>query len=710
MIDAFRFSRLVHTRAGLGIALLLVSACSGDNPSEPSSNPSISDHSGLTVAPSAATVGVDQTVQFSATTDTLASGVLRRWRYNPHPQPRPGDIVRIAVSPRATTLEQDGKSTFKAEATLSDGSVVGTTVGWSATGGAIDSTGLYRAGSVTGVYRVIGTAKNGVADTARVTVTAVAPTVARVEVTPATTEIPAGAAKQFTAVGYAGDGSALTIRPVFTATGGTISSAGSYSAGATPGAYRVVARDSASGKADTSVVTIIASGPTLQAVVLTPSSVSLDPGASQQFTAVGRLSDGSTESVPVSWTATGGSISPSGNYTAGQTPGTYRVIASSSGKADTAAVVVKVAGSTPAPSPGPGIQVRPGESIQAAVNANPGGTVFRILAGVHRRQSVVPKSGNQFLGEPGAILDGERAAVYAFDRGGDNVTIKGLVIRNYNTPVQMGSIRGDGTRGWVVDSNEVTESRGGGIRLGHKMKVRWNNVHHNHQLGLAGGGDSVLVEGNEIAFNNWLKENNWGWEAGGTKFTFSRWLVVRNNYSHDNWGPGLWTDIDNIYTTYEGNRIEDNAGPGIYHEISYNAIMRNNTIKRNGFDFSGWIWGGGIQISASQNVEVYGNTLEDNRMGVSVVEQARGSGAYGPYVTRNNYVHDNTIRQSSGQTGAASDTGNLTIFYGGGNRFENNDYVVSSTIRAPFAWGGALRTWSEWRAAGHDAAGSLTLR
>jgi hypothetical protein len=49
-----------------------------------------------------------------------------------------------------------------------------------------------------------------------------------------------------------------------------------------------------------------------------------------------------------------------------------------------------------------------GQSIQAAVDAHPAGTAFRIAAGVHRLQSVQPRDGNTFTGEPGAVLNGAR--------------------------------------------------------------------------------------------------------------------------------------------------------------------------------------------------------------------------------------------------------------------------------------------------------------
>ena len=55
---------------------------------------------------------------------------------------------------------------------------------------------------------------------------------------------------------------------------------------------------------------------------------------------------------------------------------------------------------------------------------------------------------------------------------------------------------------------------------------------------------------------------------------------------HDNGGPGLWADTNNIYTTFDGNTVTDNWGPGMYEEISYNATIINNTVTDNGMPSS----------------------------------------------------------------------------------------------------------------------------
>jgi hypothetical protein len=42
------------------------------------------------------------------------------------------------------------------------------------------------------------------------------------------------------------------------------------------------------------------------------------------------------------------------------------------------------------------------------------GPGFLLEQGTHVRQSVVPKDGNVFRGEPGSVLDGQNATAFAF--------------------------------------------------------------------------------------------------------------------------------------------------------------------------------------------------------------------------------------------------------------------------------------------------------
>ena len=116
----------------------------------------------------------------------------------------------------------------------------------------------------------------------------------------------------------------------------------------TSGQFRVIVTQQGGTLADTAAVTISAAAPTLQPCKSPPTTVSLTPGGAQQFNAVGRMSDGSSASVTVTWSETGGSITSAGRYTAGSTAGSFRVIATQQGgtKADTSAVTITPAAPT----------------------------------------------------------------------------------------------------------------------------------------------------------------------------------------------------------------------------------------------------------------------------------------------------------------------------------------------------------------------------
>src|SRR6185312_1050968 len=58
-------------------------------------------------------------------------------------------------------------------------------------------------------------------------------------------------------------------------------------------------------------------------VVLDPATAAVATGGTVQFVASGRTSKGETARVDVTWSTTGGTISPTGLFVAGTTPGTF---------------------------------------------------------------------------------------------------------------------------------------------------------------------------------------------------------------------------------------------------------------------------------------------------------------------------------------------------------------------------------------------------
>jgi hypothetical protein len=254
----------------------------------------------------------------------------------------------LQISPRSVTVETRQRVQFRGHtsATSTRRGRTAVPVTWEASGGSIAMDGTFSSAKV-GTFKVIGRGRNRKdADTSVVIVVPPPTDLVRIAVTPDPVTLDAGATRSFTATGYLGDGSTSAIGVNWSATGGEVDPAGVYLAGSVGGSYRVIAKNTAGTLADTADVTInppAPPAPTLASVVLSPASTSLTLGSAKQFRAYGRDSAGDSVAVSVSFTASGGSVTSSGLYTAGQTVGTYKVIAASSGIADTAMVTLTLA-------------------------------------------------------------------------------------------------------------------------------------------------------------------------------------------------------------------------------------------------------------------------------------------------------------------------------------------------------------------------------
>jgi parallel beta-helix repeat protein len=298
---------------------------------------------------------------------------------------------------------------------------------------------------------------------------------------------------------------------------------------------------------------------------------------------------------------------------------------------------------------------------------------------------------------------------HAFISDANDVTIRGLVVEKYASLAQGGAIQaqipGEGPHGanWLIEDVEARLNHAAGIRAGTATTIRRVHTHHNGQQGITGGGgENILVEFSEINNNN-IRGFSPGWEAGGAKFTRTDGLILRNLDVHDNLGTGLWTDINCYNTTYEGNVVYDNNGPGIFHEISYDAVIRDNVVYGNGFAQSIWLWGAGILVAGSSGVEITGNTVYDNADGIAGIQQFR-EGEDGLWKLENLNVHDNVVTMRYGQSGVVEDMGDPGVFLDRNIRFDNNAYIGAT--HDAFAWDGHNLTWTRWVEAGQDTNGT----
>jgi Right handed beta helix region len=305
-------------------------------------------------------------------------------------------------------------------------------------------------------------------------------------------------------------------------------------------------------------------------------------------------------------------------------------------------------------------------------------------------------------------------AAFAFESTAHDVLISNITVEKYANVAQKGAIQASEGSGWTIEKAEVRLNSGAGIGIGEGGRVHNSDIHHNGQIGIAGHGRDILIENNRIWSNN-IHGFDFHWEAGGAKLAFSDGVTFRANHVYDNNGPGLWCDIDCRNVVYDGNLVENNQDSGIFHEISFKAVIRNNVVRYNGSGRRRWFWGAEINVAASQDVEVTNNTLTvaAGGCGIVLIDQGRPTQDGRKYKTRNNTVHDNDLNfEGAACAGGVSDVGflneNFAIITDGNNRFERNIYRVPR-ISEPgrFVWGHDVTDWDGFRRHGLEQSGQL---
>jgi hypothetical protein len=287
------------------------------------------------------------------------------------------------------------------------------------------------------------------------------------------------------------------------------------------------------------------------------------------------------------------------------------------------------------------------------------GTVYYLLPGTHTG-SFQADTNDAFVGgrsgNVSSVLTGDYSNGSAIDSNstlGDQsgVTIEYLTIEKYQPHVDAGTINQDANTDWTIQYNTVTHNvPGAGVIAGTENVVRDNCLTLNGQYGfqsvdvngfgrdsLTGGPYDVTIEGNEISYNDTcdlsgrLKNSAIGWtdynpvpvqyrnpecgtvtgdgNQGGFKLWATNGVTIKDNYIHNNWGPGGWADTDNANTTWTGNVITGNEGPAIIEEISYNFAINDNYIADND-------WLDGLNNSSFPQAAIYiSNSGSDTTFG-----------------------------------------------------------------------------------------------
>ncbi|WP_327575977.1 MULTISPECIES: right-handed parallel beta-helix repeat-containing protein [unclassified Streptomyces] len=308
----------------------------------------------------------------------------------------------------------------------------------------------------------------------------------------------------------------------------------------------------------------------------------------------------------------------------------------------------------PAKAPADAVTVDPAKvgDLAAKTKNSPPNTTFWLRPGKHRLDpdryaQVIPKEGDRYLGAPGAVLDGRKKNQYAFGGTARNVTIRYLTVQRFVAPPDEGVVNHDSADGWVIEHATIQDNSGAGLMAGARQQIRASCLRDNGQYGMnayKGGGAlrDLVVEGNEIVGNNtgdWERRKEGCGCTGGIKFWAVNGADVRGNWVHDNRGTGLWADTNNNDFRIENNVLEANDGAALIYETSYNAVIRNNTIRRNN-----WVEGrreaekgdtfpyatvylsesgGEPRVKArTDKIEIYRNVLENNWSGITLWENA----------------------------------------------------------------------------------------
>lgn len=287
----------------------------------------------------------------------------------------------------------------------------------------------------------------------------------------------------------------------------------------------------------------------------------------------------------------------------------------------------------------------------------------------------------------------------------DATFINGVVIQ-YLTIEKFTDYNAPAYPNWTLQHIDVRYGHGTGIYTEDNTLTQYSYVHHMGYQGFGGCCTAAVIDHVENSYNNFAKYNPYQ-GGGGSKWVNVTGLTVQNSYSHHNFGPGFWTDINNINVFYRFNRIEFNDRAGIFHEIGYDATINDNQIRENGK----WeaaqnaSYGACIQIMSSPNVTIYNNVCNDNGSGIIGHQDGRTSGSLGPHITGNFKAYDNVICQLTGYTagvdgGVTFNTTNLD--------YHHNTYKTSSISNNAFSWNNGTTDFTGWRAAGQDATGTMT--
>jgi len=212
---------------------------------------------------------------------------------------------------------------------------------------------------------------------------------------------------------------------------------------------------------------------------------------------------------------------------------------------------------------------------------------------------------------------------------------------------------GNSSSDWVIDGFVESWANWAGVLFhGFGHTVRNSITDFNGDDGIEGTLDEfITLENDKSRQNNWQPDRNINpsWGSGGSKFTQTDHMTVRNYDASFNHGPGIWFDENNAGITIESSVFHHNS-VGIMAEISSGPFLFRDNIC---FDNAG----AGIMVAESANAVVEHNTLVGNKYGIELRNISNRTGAalaegQTSFETRNVVIVGNVLAQN--QAGIAN--------------------------------------------------------
>jgi hypothetical protein len=269
--------------------------------------------------------------------------------------------------------------------------------------------------------------------------------------------------------------------------------------------------------------------------------------------------------------------------------------------------------------------------------------------------------------------------------------IRGIGVERFASPPGgMGAV--------FVDASDVTlsgvvvrQNAGLGISvIGDRNVVRSTAVEGNGQLGLHADSSRRLTIEQSLLQDNNTERFAITHAEGGLKLTRSREVLVRGNVSRRNHGRGMWFDISCYGVRIVRNVISDNADRGLQYEISAKAVIAGNVVAENAGD--------GLVLIESADVDVYNNSVRNNRRALFVVESDRSNSDPAiPYDVSDVVVRNNLFtaaRPGTPQLVATQDVTRRSSSSAMGVSLDYDGYHRSSATRPTYLLG-----WASYPAA-----------